>query len=188
VFRELRSKGLVVLALCMAGVAGAADNAIVSEARGLLAALATDEAPSPFVTKAVDQAKAALERADALGADAAPKYRELLQQTGLEWAEVARDLQRALAAERAADAVEAELSKVQTDLVRSHAAVEQAMARLGRARAEIETLQAGARLAPAGNTAPASTAPASTTPVSAPPASGAPAAPTTTPGSEGARD
>jgi hypothetical protein len=155
VFRVLRSKGLVVLGLCMAGVAGAADNAIVSEARALLAALAADDAPSPFVAGAVDRAKAALERADALGAEAAPKYRELLQTTGLDWAKVARDLQRTLESEQAADAVEAELSKVQTDPVRAHAAVEQAMARLGRARAEIETLQAGARAAPASSGAPA---------------------------------
>lgn len=162
-FRVLRSKGLVVLGLCMAGVAGAADNAIVSEARGLIAKLEAGEAPSPFVTRAVERAKQALERADALGTEAVPKYRELLQQTGLEWAEVARDLQRTLAAEQAADAIEAELGKVQTDLVRAHAAVEQAMARLGRARSEVDTLQAGARPA----TAPTAAASAP----SAPPAS-----------------
>jgi multidrug resistance efflux pump len=168
VFRVLRSKGLVVLGLCMAGVAGAADNAIVSEARALLAALATDDAPSPFVAGAVDRAKRALERADALGAEGAPKYRELLQATGLDWAKVARDLQRTLASEQAADAVEAELSKVQTDLVRAHAAVEQAMARLGRARAEIETLQASARPAPA--SAPGAPAAAPEPATAAPPA------------------
>jgi len=190
VFRVLRSKGLVVLGLCMAGVAGAADNAIVTEARRLLAVLATDEAPSPFVTRAVEQAKQALERADALGAEAAPKYRELLQQTGLDWAEVARDLSRTLAAEQAADAVEAELSKVQTDLVRSHAAVEQAMARLGRARAEIETLQAGARPAAAPSAAAAQPAvpPAVTKPAAAPSSTAAPTTPPASRGDEEAGD
>jgi hypothetical protein len=189
VFRVLRSKGLVVLGLCMAGVAGAADNAIVTEARRLLAALGADEAPSPFVARAVDQAKRALERADALGADAAPKYRELLQQTGLDWAEVARYLSRTLAAEQAADAVEAGLSKVQTDLVRAHAAVEQAMARLGRARAEIETLQAGARpgVAPPGAAAPAATQPAMAPSAPAAP-SGAAAVPPASRGDEEAGD
>ncbi|MET0410060.1 MAG: hypothetical protein ABW217_02130 [Polyangiaceae bacterium] len=176
----LRSKGLVVLGLCMAGVAGAADNAIVSEARAVLASLATEAAPSPFVAGAVDRAKRALERADALAADAAPKYRELLQATGLEWAKVARDLQRTLAAEQAADGVEAELSKVQTDLVRAHAAAEQAMARLGRARAEIETLQVGARPAPASTPSAPAAVPAPTAlpaPAVSPAATVSPAAP-----------
>lgn len=173
----------MVLGLCMAGVAGAADNAIVSEARALLAALATDQAQSPFVAGAVDRSKRALERADALGADAAPKYRELLQATGLDWAKVARDLQRTLATEQAADAVEAELSKVQTDLVRAHAAVEQAMARLGRARAEIETLQAGAR--PAAAAAPGAPAAPSSAPAAPSAAPVSPAAPT---GEEEVRD
>jgi hypothetical protein len=158
--------------MCSAAVAGAADNAIVTEARRVLAPLESDENPSPFVTRAVDQAKKALERADALGPESAPKYRELLQQTGLDWAEVGRDLKRALAAEQASDGLEAELSKVQTELVRTHAAVEQAMARLGRAREEIETLQASLG-APAGTLAP-NAAPSPASPPSdpdAPPAS-----------------
>jgi hypothetical protein len=154
VFRGLRTNGFVLVALCVAGVAGAADSAVVTEARRLLAPLEADEAPSPFVTRAVTQAKSALERADSLGPGATPKYRELLQQTGLDWAEVGRDLKRTLVAEHASDTLESALSKVQTDLVRTHAAVEQAMARLGRAREEIETLQGSARPRPA---APANT-------------------------------
>jgi hypothetical protein len=147
-----RTHGFVLLALCtagIAGIAGAADSAIVTEARRVLAALESGDAPSPVVKRAVDQAKQALERADALGPESAPKYREVLQQTALDWAEVGRDLKRALAAEQASDALETELSKVQTDLVRTHAAVEQAMARLGRAREEIRTLQGSARAAAA---------------------------------------
>jgi hypothetical protein len=64
-----------------------------------------------------------------------------LEATALEWAELARDLKRTRDAEQSSDRLEQSLSAVQTELVRTRASVEQALARVGRARQELEELE-----------------------------------------------
>src|SRR5688572_31273909 len=114
--------------------AGAAADTPVGEATRLLAELqAAQAAQDPNVARPMGEAQKALDGAKARANDPTPKQRELLQATALAWAQLARDTQRALVAERAAARVESELSRAQTESVRAHAAVEQAMARLGRA-------------------------------------------------------
>jgi hypothetical protein len=139
-----------LLLLLMGLSAGAAADTPVEEANRLLGALeAAQAAQNPNVARPMAEAKKALESATARTKDATSKHRELLQATALGWAQLARDTQRALVAEQAAERAESELSRVQTELVRAHAAVEQGMARLGRAREELKTLQQSAP-APAG--------------------------------------
>lgn len=155
------------------------------EARQILSAVEADAATRELVSRAVTQAHSALDRAQA-SAEGGPQ-RELWEATALEWAEIARDLQRARSAEQTSDRLEQSLSALQTELVRTRASVEQALARVGRARQELTDLErtepgspaskgpAGKAPTPAGK-APAGKAPAGKTPApadQAPPASGA---------------
>jgi hypothetical protein len=112
------------------------------EARQLLTAVEADAATRELVSRAVAQAHSALDRAQA-SAEAGTE-RELLEATALEWAQSARDLQRARAAEQASDGLEQSLSTLQTELVRTRASVEQALARVGRARQELTDLERNA--------------------------------------------
>jgi hypothetical protein len=141
----LRISAPVVAGLCAWGVAQwdvhAAGESLADQARSLLAEVGADVSARELVNPATTRAHDALSRAEALRV---PAHVELLEAAALEWAQVARDLKRARDAEQASDGLEQEASSLQTDLVRSRAAVEQAAARVGRARQELVELQAGA--------------------------------------------
>lgn len=107
--------------------------------------LEADRGAQAVTGAALDQARALLARA-AGAPDAA--LAQAFQAAALQWAEVARDLRRARDAELAADGLERDVSSVQTELVRSRAAVEQAMARVGRSRQTLTELEAKAAAAP----------------------------------------
>jgi hypothetical protein len=93
---------------------------------------------SELVSRAVNQAHAILDQA---AHNSLPDQRAALEGTALEWAETARDLKRARDAEQASDHLEQALSGLQTELVRTRASVEQALARVGRARQELLELE-----------------------------------------------
>ena len=131
------------------------------EARQILSAVEADATTRELTSRAVAQAHSALDRAQA-SAEAGPQ-RELWDATALEWAEIARDLQRARAAEQASDRLEQSLSTLQTELVRTRASVEQGLARVGRARQELAELERNEPGSPAGKT-PAGKAPADKAP------------------------
>jgi hypothetical protein len=139
---SLPALGLIAGALWLHGQAVAAGGTPAEEARGLIGELEADSAVRELVSPATARAKDALSRAEAAGA--APERAALLEAVALEWAQVARDLRRATHAEQASDRLEQELSALQTENVRSRAAVEQAKARVGRARQELLELEAGA--------------------------------------------
>lgn len=118
------------------GTAGASSPA--EEARQLLQAAEADEASRELVSRAAQQARAALAAA---AKNEVPAQRAALEATALEWAELARDLKRTRDAEQTSDRLEQSLSAVQTELVRTRASVEQALARVGRARQELNELE-----------------------------------------------
>jgi hypothetical protein len=156
-WRSVLRGSLLALGLTSAGVwlhgrAIAAGGTIAEEAQGLIRELEADAAVRELVSPATARAKDALSRAEASGA--AHERAALLQAAGLEWAQVARDLKRANEAERASDRLEQELSALQTENVRSRAAVEQAKARVGRARQELLELEAGATKPASGTKVP----------------------------------
>jgi hypothetical protein len=131
-------RGSLSLFLVWAGVPSAAQAAAVGageQARQILAALEADPAVRDLVSRPVAQAQAALSKADAK--DLSPKQHALFEATALEWAGVARDLKRARDTEQESDRLEQGLSSIQTELVRVRAAVEQALARVGRARQDL---------------------------------------------------
>lgn len=108
------------------------------QARQLLQAVDADESARELVSRAVQNARSAL---DAAAKNALPAQRAALEATALEWAELARDLKRTRDAEQSSDRLEQSLSAVQTELVRTRASVEQARARVGRARQELNELE-----------------------------------------------
>lgn len=126
-------------------------GALADRARALLAQIEADPAAKDLVAPATSRATAALSRATA---EPEPATAELYEAAALQWAEVARDLRRAREAELASDQLERELSAIQTELVRSRAAVEQAVARVGRARQGLTELEAAAAENPAGKREP----------------------------------
>jgi hypothetical protein len=109
-------------------------------ARTIIAELQADASARELAGLALSRAEGALSRVPG----ASPTRTPLLEATALEWAEVARDLVRASAAERASDKLEQDASAIQTELMRLRAAVEQTMARVGRARQELKEREAGA--------------------------------------------
>lgn len=106
----------------------------------MLLAVEADESARELVSRAVSRAHASL---DAAGKNDVPDQRAALEATALEWAELARDLKRARDAEQSSDRLEQSLSALQTELVRTRASVEQALARVGRARQELSELERG---------------------------------------------
>lgn len=153
----LTALGLVGAALWLHEPAGAAGGAPAEEARGLIRELEADAAGRELISPATARAKDALSRAEA--AESTPERAALLSAAALEWAQVARDLKRARDAEQASDRLEQELSALQTENVRSRAAVEQAKARVGRARQELLELEAGAAKSSGVMSSPGTSAP-----------------------------
>jgi len=98
-----------------------------------------DPAARELVGPAVQRSKDASARAGS----AAPASVALLEAIALEWAEVARDLLRASSAEKTSDRLEQEASALETESARLRAAVEQTMARVGRARQDLQELETG---------------------------------------------
>jgi hypothetical protein len=163
--------------------ARAAGESVADRARSLLTHVEADASVRQLVSPATSRAGDALRRAEAASVGA-PAHAQLLESIALEWAQVAHDLKRARDAELASDRLEQEVSSVQTELVRSRAAVEQTMARVGRAREELAELEAvGASKARAGSAprgkalpgsaAPGRVAPGAAAPEAAPPSQGA---------------
>jgi len=141
---------VIALSVALTAVSVGAWNAraagsLADRARALLAELDADPSAKELVAAAAGRANAALGQA---AAASEPTRAELHEAVALQWAEVARDLRRAREAEVASDQLEREASAIQTELVRSHAAVEQAMARVGRARQGLAELEAAAAEAP----------------------------------------
>jgi hypothetical protein len=140
------------------GAAHAAPGGAGETARALIAEVERESVAHEPVGPALSRAKEALSRAQA----ALPTRAPLLEATALEWAEVARDLARASAAERASDRLEQDASATQTEIARVRAAVEQTMARVGRARQDLKDLEGGAAKDPAASGIAPAKAPSTT--------------------------
>ncbi len=145
-WRRILRRGAPVLGvLSVSGAARwearAAGESVADQARSLLTQVEADPSVRQLVSPATSRAGDALRQAEAASVGA-PAHAQLLESIALEWAQVAHDLKRARDAEQSSDRLEQEVSSVQTELVRSRAAVEQAMARVGRAREELAELEA----------------------------------------------
>jgi hypothetical protein len=146
----------VAFAICTVRESGAlaASSSPGESARTLIDELEKGGSARELVGPALGQAKEALAKAAA----APPTRAPVLEATALEWAEVARDLARASAAERASDRLEQDASATQTEIARVRAAVEQTMARVGRARQELKELEGSVPSAAAATAVPSGAA------------------------------
>ncbi len=133
--------GLVLLTLGrLANGDASAAGSVSQRVRALLTEVEQDETSRPHTRRASERANQALARAE-LASRQGEAHAPLIEAVAFEWAEVARDLRRARQAEQASDRLELEASALQTEIARSRAAVEQALARLGRAQQELRELE-----------------------------------------------
>jgi hypothetical protein len=101
-------------------------------------ASALDARAKKVVAEDIEQAKKALERAHGARASGDVAHARLLDGLALEWAESARDLLRASAAEQAANASADKAREASVRAERARALLEETQARRGRAEAELE--------------------------------------------------
>lgn len=105
-------------------------------------------AKTPRLAKVVadplKRAKAALERAHGARMSLDVEHGQMLEALALEWAETARDLLRAVAAEDAALAAGQKAREVEVQVERARALLEETQARQGRATADLERIEAEA--------------------------------------------
>jgi hypothetical protein len=105
-------------------------------------ALLKQVTPSPVTADAVDRARTALEQATRLRAASDEAHARAADGLALEWAETARDLGLAVAAEKLADDAKRQSMQSQAQLQRTRALVEESIARLGRLRAALDSAPA----------------------------------------------
>jgi hypothetical protein len=147
--RRALSVLLVLSSVALYRGALAAPGASAERAKSLIAEIEAEPTGRELVAPGVGRARDSLARAEAASV---PGHVAILEDTALQWAEVARDLKRASLAEQTSDRLEQEASALLAELARLRAAVEQAMARVGQARhdvAELEKGKGGVRATPA---------------------------------------
>ncbi|WP_437533042.1 hypothetical protein WME79_05850 [Sorangium sp. So ce726] len=110
-----------------------------------IAARASAPIAAKVVAEPMAQAKRALQRAHGARAAGDAAHARQLDAVALEWAETARTLLRAAAAEAAAVDAAKRAREVETKLERARALLEETQARRGRAAAELDRLEAEAR-------------------------------------------
>jgi hypothetical protein len=160
IFERLGPVGWVMLFALGVSLAGAAfadpvsDKAVAEQILASMAA-ASDSSMQAVTRAPIDEAKRALDRAAGARRTGDVHHAELLEGLGREWAETARDLVRAVSVEADAGALEMAAAEAGVGAERARALLEEAMARRGRAEAELEKLSADAGLFP---TRPASSA------------------------------
>lgn len=124
------------------GSDGAAAEKVIHE---LEAKGAGNAEAARVVAEPLKNAKRALERAHGARTSGDQAHARMLDGLALEWAETARELDRAAAAEQVALAIGKRAHDVSTKADRARALLEETQARRGRAAAELEKVQADAR-------------------------------------------
>jgi len=104
-----------------------------------------DAALAKVVAEPLRQAKSALERARGARVSGDAAHARMLDAVALEWAETARDLERAAGAEAAATSAAGKSRDVATRVERARTLLEETQARRGRAAAELERAETEAR-------------------------------------------
>jgi hypothetical protein len=153
---------------------GLSDKASAEQILADVARVAPNSSAEPAVARTpIEEAKRALDRAVGARRSGDVRHAEMLEGLAREWAETARDVLRAAAVEADAGALQMAAADAGFRAERSRALLEEAIARRGRAEAELEKLStdagifpvqsptgAGTRSKPPKATRPASTAPA----------------------------
>lgn len=142
-------RGTVAVCVCLGGLVAAAMST-VSAARAQSDDRAAAEtlisplehaSPAPVTAEAVARAREALEQATRFRAAGDEAHAKAADGLAREWAETARDLSLATAAEAQAEDRKRQAIQAQAKLERTRALVEDGIARLGRVRAELGATQ-----------------------------------------------
>ena len=118
---------------------GAGAQAIL---RDLEAKAAREPEMAKVIAEPVKSAKLALERARGAESSGDDRHARMLWGLALEWAEAARDFERAASAEQAAQAAAKKAYEAQTKAERARALLEETQARRGRTAAELVRVEA----------------------------------------------
>ena len=110
----------------------------------ILAAAGSSSAEAALLRTPIAEAKKALDRAEGARKSGDVPHAELLEGLAREWAETAKDLRRAAATEADAGALETAAYQAGLRAEKARALLEEAIARRGRAEAELEKLSANA--------------------------------------------
>ncbi len=138
----VRLLGLVgsgALLVALTARAGGDDRA---RAEGLLAAARANPSAERLAGEPLGKAKDALRRAEDARRSGDSHHAALLDALGREWAETAETVLRAQAAERRAAELERQTADLETKTTRARTLLEETVARRGRARADIDALEA----------------------------------------------
>jgi hypothetical protein len=137
-------RGAIVACACLGVLGGFASTVGSARAQGddrsaaeALVAPADKAPPVPVTAEALDRARDALEQGTRLRAAGDEAHAKAADGLAREWAETARDLALAAAAEKQADERRRQALQAQAQLDRTRALVEDGIARLGRLRAEL---------------------------------------------------
>jgi hypothetical protein len=143
IFLKLWPVGFIVMVVIGASLGStalaeqASDKAVAEQ---ILATAASSSAEAALLKAPIDEAKKALDRARGARQAGDVPHAELLEGLALEWAETARDLARAASIEADAGALESAASEATLRAERARTLLEEAIARRGRAEAELEKL------------------------------------------------
>jgi len=142
-FRTLRPGVALFIALSVGapGVASAAPSPRDS-AKALIAEVEKTPAAKGAARDALAEAARALVRADRARLAGDERHGAALEALAYEWAQAAKDLERAAAAEARATALEKELGEASAKLEQAHTLIEQTNARRNRAEAQLKDLDA----------------------------------------------
>jgi hypothetical protein len=113
--------------------------------RDIEARAARDPKTAAVVSSPIATAKKSIERGHGARAAGDPTHSRLLFSLAREWAETARDLERAAAAEQVADTTAKSANDAATKAERARALLEETQARRGRAAAELSKVEADAK-------------------------------------------
>ena len=128
------------------GSSALADQVLTDKgvAEQIWAGATSSSAAAALLRAPLEEAKKALDRARGARQSGDVSHAELLEGLAREWAEIARDLQRAASIEADAGALESSAAQAALRAERARALLEEAISRRGRAEAELEKLSAGA--------------------------------------------
>ena len=135
---------MVIIGVALGSSALAEQPSDKAVAEQILASAASSSADAALARAPLDEAKKALDRALGARRSGDVPHAEHLEGLAREWAETARDLGRAIAIEADAGALESSASQAGLRAERARALLEEAIARRGRAEAELEKLSANA--------------------------------------------
>ncbi len=154
-----RASTLVVVAVCSTLLAGIAVATTPlgnpkAETQSILKALESrPDRQKKLAKQPVDKARQALDRANQARSAGDYPHADMLDSLALEWAQTARDVTRAAAAEAKAEKIEKQAADAARKARRARALLEETVARRGRAQERLDQLEkAGAHPAPADKT------------------------------------